>query len=74
LPQSAIIKIYTLGGTLIRTLEKLDDGTQFLDWNLKNQYGYPVASGLYIVRVESGGEEKVLKLALVQETQVLKYY
>jgi hypothetical protein len=74
LPQTATIKIYSLGGTLVRQLDKADDGTQFLEWNLKNQYGYPVASGLYIVRVESGGEEKVLKLALVQETQVLKYY
>ena len=74
LPQTASIKIYSLGGTLVRTLDKADDGTQFLDWNLKNQYGYPVASGLYIVRIESGGNEKVLKLALVQETQVLKYY
>jgi hypothetical protein len=74
LPQTATIKIYSLGGTLVCTLEKADDGTQFLDWNLKNQYGYPVASGLYIVRIESGGEEQILKLALVQETQVLKYY
>ena len=74
LPTTATIKIYSLGGTLVRTLDKADDGTQFLDWNLKNQYGYPVASGLYIVRIESGGNEKVLKLALVQETQVLKYY
>ena len=74
LPQTATIKIYSLGGTLVCQLDKADDGTQFLDWNLKNQYGYPVASGLYIVRIESGGNEKVLKLALVQETQVLKYY
>jgi hypothetical protein len=74
LPQTATIKIYSLGGTLVRTIDKADDGTQFIEWNLKNQYGYPVASGLYIVRIESGGNEKVLKLALVQETQVLKYY
>ena len=73
LPQTATIKIYSLGGTLVRQLDK-EDETQFIEWNLKNQYGYPVASGLYIVRIESGGNEKVLKLALVQETQVLKYY
>ena len=34
----------------------------------------PVASGMYVERITSGGEEKVLKIALVQETQVLKYY
>ena len=73
LPQEATIDIYTMGGTYVRHLEK-NDATQFLNWDLENQYGYPVASGLYIVRVTSGGEEKILKLALVQETQVLKYY
>jgi hypothetical protein len=50
------------------------DATQFLQWDLKNQYGYPVASGMYVARVKSGGNEKILKIALVQETQVLKYY
>ena len=74
LPSTATISIYSLGGTFVKRLEKTDDGSQFTRWDLKNQYGYPVASGLYIVNVESGGNEKILKLALVQETQVLKYY
>ncbi len=74
LPSTATINIYSLGGTFVKRIEKTDDGSQFTRWDLKNQYGYPVASGLYIVSVESGGEEKILKLALVQETQVLKYY
>ncbi|MEC7736461.1 MAG: T9SS type A sorting domain-containing protein, partial [Candidatus Neomarinimicrobiota bacterium] len=74
LPTTATIDIYTLGGTFVKSIEKTDDGSQFARWDLRNQYGYPVASGLYIVRVSSGGNEKILKLALVQETQVLKYY
>ena len=74
LPATATIDIYTLGGTFVKSLDKTDDGSQFAQWDLRNQYGYPVASGLYIVRVSSGGNEKILKLALVQETQVLKYY
>jgi hypothetical protein len=73
LPIEATVKIYSLGGTFVREIEKSDEG-QFAEWDLKNQYGYPVASGLYIMRITSGDEEKVLKLALVQETQVLKYY
>ena len=73
LPQEAEVKIYSLGGTLVRKIEKDDEG-QFAEWDLKNQYGYPVASGLYIMRITSGNEEKIVKLALVQETQVLKYY
>jgi hypothetical protein len=73
LPPKATISIYTLGGTFVRQIKK-DDAGQFAQWDLTNQYEYPVASGLYIVHVESGGNEKIMKLALVQETQVLKYY
>jgi hypothetical protein len=53
---------------------KKDDASQFATWDLANQYGYPVASGLYLVHVETEFGEKILKLAVVQETQVLKYY
>ena len=73
LPMEATIDIYSLGGVFVRSIDKNDAG-QFLQWDLKNQYGYPVASGMYVARVTSGGEEKILKIALVQETQVLKYY
>ena len=73
LPVDATINIDSLGGVLVRSLEK-SNATQFLQWDLKNQYGYPVASGMYVARVKSGGNEKILKIALVQETQVLKYY
>ena len=51
-----------------------NDNSQFAKWDLKNQYGYPVASGVYVARVKSGGNERMLKIALVQESQVLKYY
>ena len=73
LPQMATISIYTLGGTFVREIKK-DDAEQFAQWDLTNQYEYPVASGLYIVHIKSGSNEKIMKLALVQETQVLKYY
>lgn len=74
LPAEATIDIYSLGGVFVRSIDKHDASSQFAQWDLKNQYGYPVASGMYIARVKSGGEEKILKIALVQETQVLKYY
>ena len=73
LPPQATLSIYTLGGTFVRKIEK-DDTGQFVQWDLTNQYDYPVASGLYIIHIKSGSEEKIMKLALVQETQVLKYY
>jgi len=78
LPPMATIDIYSLGGVFVRSLKhsvgEQSSSGQFAKWDLNNQYGYPVASGVYIARVTSDGKEKMLKIALVQETQVLKYY
>jgi hypothetical protein len=61
LPDQCTVKIFTLSGTLIRTFKK-DDPKTSLDWDLKNQAGIPVASGLYIIHVEvKGVGEKILK-------------
>ena len=47
LPNEEItIKVYTLSGTLLRTLVKDPNSTSpFLDWNLQNESGLRVASG-----------------------------
>ena len=50
LPSRATIKIFTVGGTLVRTLNK-DDSMSSIDWDLKNDYGIPIASGLYMIHV-----------------------
>ena len=61
LPKEAKIRIYTVSGTLIKTIKKSDDLTS-ADWDLKNDYGIPVASGLYIIHVDADGiGEKILK-------------
>ena len=64
LPQKATISIFTVSGTLVRTLKK-DDSMTSIDWDLKNNFGIPIASGLYIIHVstEIDGEtrEKVIK-------------
>ncbi len=64
LPQIATISIYTVSGTLIKKLKK-DDAMTSIDWDLKNNYGIPIASGLYIIHVatEINGEkkEKIIK-------------
>ena len=75
LPQQATIRIFDLSGVLVRTINK-NDITQFTRWNLQNDNGYPVASGVYVVYVDMPtlGATKVLKLALVQEEQILKVY
>ena len=62
LPQRASIKIYSVDGTLIRTFEKDDPTITSLDWDLKNQYRTPIASGVYLIHVSIPNVgEKVIK-------------
>lgn len=61
LPEKCTIRIYTVSGTQIRKFTK-DSPETSLDWDLKNQAGIPVASGLYIIHVDVDGVgEKILK-------------
>ena len=66
------VRIFNLAGVLVRTLDKEDAG-QFMRWDLANEDGLPVASGLYIAYIDMPdlGTTKILKLAIVQEQQVL---
>ncbi|MFA6110997.1 MAG: T9SS type A sorting domain-containing protein [Candidatus Latescibacterota bacterium] len=75
LPPKAVIRIYDLGGVLVRKLEK-DDPEQFLRWDLNNHNALPVASGLYIAHVDLPdlNKSRVLKLAIVQEQQFLENF
>lgn len=63
LPRNCTVSIYTLNGTLIRTLKKADDDAKAsLDWDMKNQSRIPIASGLYIIHVDVPNVgEKILK-------------
>lgn len=62
LPQQCEVKIYTVNGVLVRTYKKDDATTSSVDWDLKNQDGVPIASGLYIIHIEAPGlGEKVIK-------------
>jgi hypothetical protein len=72
LPDQATVRIFNLAGVLVQTIQK-DEPGQFLRWNLSNEDGLPVASGLYIAYIELPelGETKILKLAIVQEQQIL---
>lgn len=55
LPVKCTVSIYTLNGTLIRTIKKDDDTKTSIDWDLKNQSGVPIASGMYIIYVDAPG-------------------
>jgi flagellar hook assembly protein FlgD len=78
LPERATIRIYTLDGTLVNTLQKDGPGAT-LDWNLENQDGLSIASGIYLVHVtafEDGNEigQKVLKFAVVRKQRKLNIF
>ncbi len=65
LPERASVRVYTLSGTLVRTLEKVP-GTDYLPWDLRTEDGLSIASGIYLVHVEVPGVgERVLKFGAV---------
>jgi len=72
LPQQATIKIFTVAGTLVRTLKK-DDGMTSIDWDLKNDFGIPIASGLYMIHVRGLIWDDNAK-ELVQKDKVIKWF
>ena len=75
LPPKATIKIFNLAGHLVKTLEKNDD-SQFLRWGLVNERNFPVASGIYICRVDMPdvGVLKIVKLAVIHEQEILDIF
>ena len=72
LPTKATIRIFNLAGVLVRKIVK-DNDLQFQRWDLANEFGLPAASGLYIAYIELPdlGTTKILKVAIVQEQQIL---
>lgn len=72
LPAKANIRIFNLAGVMVREIEK-NSTSQFERWDLANNSGLPVASGLYIAYIDMPdiGKTKVLKLAIIQEQQIL---
>jgi hypothetical protein len=61
LPKVCNVSIYALNGNLVRRFSK-DNEVTYLDWDLKNQYGIPIASGAYIIYVDAPGiGHKVVK-------------
>jgi len=78
LPKKATIRIFDLGGNLVRKLEKNSDD-QFFRWDLENENGLLVASGIYIAHIEMtlpDGRKvtKVLKIFIIQRIQVPAYF
>ncbi len=71
MPQTATISIYTVRGTLIRTLYK-DGPSTSLDWNLTTDSNSAVGSGMYFIHIDVPGVgEKVMKFGVInRETNI----
>ena len=70
LPNKATIRIYTVSGDLIKTIEHnsvdLLSGTGGTEnWNLLSDYGIRVASGMYYFHVESDIGNQIGKFAII---------
>ena len=62
LPANCSISIYTVNGTLIRTLTHGSEASSFVEWDLKNHANIPIASGVYLIYVNAPGiGERTLK-------------
>ncbi|MEE9161418.1 MAG: hypothetical protein V3U35_00470, partial [Candidatus Neomarinimicrobiota bacterium] len=68
LPQECTIRIFTLAGDHVNTLEhagSVFDGSA--SWNLLNKDGHEIAPGIYIYHLETpGGHQKLGRLAVIK--------
>jgi hypothetical protein len=68
LPRRCTIRIYTLNGDLVHTLEHdtgMESGREY--WNLLNRDGFTVAYGVYVAHIDAPGiGERILKFALIK--------
>lgn len=78
LPRDVTITIYSLSGNKLRTLntsDKSSPSSPFLQWNLENDSGIRVASGLYIAIVDSPKYgQKILKFSIIMPQKQLQKY
>ncbi len=71
LNEKTTIRIFTLAGALVRTINHTP-GSTFERWDLRNSNGIPVASAMYLVHIEMETlGTKILKLAIIQPQERL---
>ncbi len=62
------LKIYNVTGQLVKTLinEKQAAGNYVVNWNGKDNYGENLPTGVYFVKLRTGGFEQINKLILLR--------
>ncbi len=77
LPPKVKISIYSLNGTLIRTIERDagDDAPTYIDWDLTNENGTPIVSGLYLIHVDAGslGQKTLKWVGIMRPTEIRNF-
>lgn len=65
-PEDAVLKIYSMAGTLVKVLYGSEGGGRVV-WNVRNESGQECASGIYICLIrDSKGREKKIKLIITR--------
>jgi hypothetical protein len=68
LPPQCRIKIFTLSGDLVNTIDHSDPARGYEDWNLTSHIGQAIASGIYLFAVEdlANGVVQVGKFVIIK--------
>ncbi len=66
LPAQCTIRIITMGGELLATLQHNDPASGEMNWSLFNEAGHPLASGVYIFTVESRYGRQTGKFVIIR--------
>jgi hypothetical protein len=68
LPSQCQIKIFTLAGDLVNTIDHADPSKGYEDWNLTSHIGQAIASGIYLFSVEdiTNGKVQVGKFVIIK--------
>ncbi|MFQ3597687.1 MAG: T9SS type A sorting domain-containing protein [Chloroherpetonaceae bacterium] len=69
LPQKCKIRIFTLNGDLVRVIDRDNPNSSLEDWNLRNASNIPIASGMYLVHIETEFGNKILKLGVIMRQE-----
>jgi hypothetical protein len=68
LPDVATIRVFTLNGTLLRTIFKNSPGQRSLTWDLTTDTQLPLSSGMYLIHVDVPDVgEHVIKFGVVKK-------
>ncbi len=67
-PGLVTVEIYNIMGQKVKTLisDNMEAGYHQVVWDATNDYGSPVASGIYIYRMTSGAFTEVKKMTLLK--------